>query len=436
MSASGCVVERGLFRGWDAVYLRNGLVTLAAVPDIGGRIMAYDLAGYPFLFVDPTLAGQLFSPEENWGDGSLNAWKNYGGDKTWPAPQGWEGDDQWHGPPDPVLDSGRYRLADLGATADRAWLEMVSAADPRTGVQIGRKVTLLAGASRVNLELTFTNTLDRVTRWSIWDVVQLRAERLLDGGGLAAETACAVSVPLNPRSRFARGYNVMFGAADNPQWQVDAANQLFIAPYLWEIGKVGIDSAAGWVAFSNDAAGCAFTASFDVADGAEYPDGGATVEAWTVGRGKVGNFDYERSPVYLMEIEVLSPLFTFAPGESRTFSIRWGACRCDGPVVAVTSAGCVAAPLRAEQTSDGVRLSGAFGVFDPGALQVAAQDAQGQPLKTLDVQAVNPMTPIHLDMLLDLPDGAAACALYVTADRDGARRLLACAPVTGPGAAG
>ena len=44
MSASGCVVERGLFRGWDAVYLRNGLVTLAAVPDIGGRIMAYDLA--------------------------------------------------------------------------------------------------------------------------------------------------------------------------------------------------------------------------------------------------------------------------------------------------------------------------------------------------------------------------------------------------------
>ncbi|MFN8474375.1 MAG: DUF4380 domain-containing protein [Anaerolineae bacterium] len=424
MSVGSCTVERGQFRGWDAVYLRNGLVTLAAVPDIGGRIMAYDLADYPFVFVDPELAGKLFSAEENWGDGSLNAWKNYGGDKTWPAPQGWETDEQWHGPPDPVLDSGRYRVADLGATADRAWLEMVSPPDPKTGVQIGRKVTLAAGASRVSLDLTFTNTLDRVTRWSIWDVLQLRADRVLENGALAVEPSCAVTVPLNPRSQFPRGYNVMFGAPDNPQWQVDAAKGLFIAPYRFEIGKVGLDSTAGWIAFSNDAAKCAFVANFDVARGADYPDGGATVEAWTTGRGKVGNFDYESSPVYLMEIEVLSPLYSFAPGESRTFTVRWGACRCDGPVVDVAPAGCVASPLRAER-ADGVRLSGAFGVFDPGILQVVARDAQGQVLKQMDLQRVTPMTPVHLDLLLDLPDHTNTCELQVATERGGDPRALA-----------
>ena len=82
-----CSFERADFRGWEAVYLRNGFITLVAVPDIGGRVMAYNLGDYPYLFVDPDLAGKLFTAEENQGDGSLATWKNYGGDKTWPSPQ-------------------------------------------------------------------------------------------------------------------------------------------------------------------------------------------------------------------------------------------------------------------------------------------------------------------------------------------------------------
>ena len=111
---------RGDFRGWNAALLDNGLVRLAVVPDIGGRVMACDLGDVPFLFVDPSLAGKLFSAEDNQGDGSLGAWKNYGGDKTWPAPQGWDTEDQWHGPPDPVLDTGRYALDRLDADATSA----------------------------------------------------------------------------------------------------------------------------------------------------------------------------------------------------------------------------------------------------------------------------------------------------------------------------
>src|SRR5690606_26897719 len=107
---SACTIRRDTFHGWDACILENTYARLVAVPDLGGRIMAFDLGPYPFLYVNPQRAGRLFTPEEHQGDGTLGAWKNYGGDKTWPAPQGWDPDGQWHGPPDPVLDSGRYTL--------------------------------------------------------------------------------------------------------------------------------------------------------------------------------------------------------------------------------------------------------------------------------------------------------------------------------------
>ncbi|RME84871.1 MAG: DUF4380 domain-containing protein, partial [Caldilineae bacterium] len=223
-----CTGAAGDFRGWRAVYLRNGMLTVVAVPDIGGRLMAFDLADYSYLYVERALQGKLFSAEENLGDGSLAAWKNYGGDKTWPAPQGWDNEQQWHGPPDPVLDTGRYHLQGPEITDDVASLEMTSPPDARTGLRIGRRVTIFRGSSRLTLDLTFTNISRRPIRWSIWDVVQLQAEQQAEDGSLLPDTTCVVTAPLNPHSRFERGFQVMFGDEDNPQWQVDEANGLFV----------------------------------------------------------------------------------------------------------------------------------------------------------------------------------------------------------------
>jgi len=422
---SVCSFERADFRGWEAVYLRNGFVTLAAVPDIGGRVMAYNLSDYPYLFVDPDLAGKLFTAEENQGDGSLAAWKNYGGDKTWPSPQGWDDDDQWHGPPDPVLDTGCYQLQKLECTDQAATVQMVSPTDPRTGVQITRQVTLRQGSSRVVLDLSFTNISKRQIRWSIWNVVQLRAERTLPGGGLGLATGCIVTAPLNPRSRFPRGYYVMFGDENNPQWKTDTTKQLFVGQYLWEIGKVGIDSPAGWIAFSNNAERYAFTERFTYFPEAEYPDQGATVECWTVGRGKVANLDYEKSQIYLMETEVLSPLYSFKPGETRSFQIEWGACRCDGLVVDMNEAGCTHQPLAGEVIQDGLKLTGAFGVFDAGQLQLVWQDRLGNTLGTVSLGKVSPLEMVNMAQILQLPAHAASLELQVVADADGLARKLA-----------
>ncbi|MEA3439356.1 MAG: DUF4380 domain-containing protein [Chloroflexota bacterium] len=419
------IIEEADFCGWKAVYLRNDLVTLVAVPDIGGRIMAYDLGDYPFLFVDPNLAGKLFSPDENAGDGSLAAWKNYGGDKTWPSPQGWDNENQWHGPPDPVLDTGRYSLVNFGSTGREAFIEMTSPPDLRTGIQITRKATIYSGSTRVVLDLIFKNISDRAVRWSIWDVVQLRSDKELADGTRTFEPECVVTTPLNKNSRFPNSYNVMFGEERNPQWQINSEEGLFVAQYQWEIGKVGIDSSAGWIAFSNNASGFVFAEQFTHFSGAEYPDEGVSVECWTVGKGVAANLDYEHSGIYLMETEVLSPLFDIQPGESRSFRIEWGVCRCPGPVLDVQAGGCIGRRLNISDESGKTKLNGAFGVFEPGELILNWEAAGGTPLKQESIGRVSPLEAVILDEQVERVDRAIKIKLTVKAEVDGSFRDLA-----------
>lgn len=404
------------FRGWNGYRLANRFVSLVAVPDIGGRVMAYDLADHPFLFVDPTLAGKLFSAAENQGDGSLAAWKNYGGDKTWPAPQGWENDSQWHGPPDPILDTGCYTVETFHVDAHQALIIMTSPPDPRTGVQITRRFTLKPGSTRVRVDLTFRNISDRPIRWSIWDVVQLQAARTLPDGSQTHDPSCTVTTPVNPYSRFARGFNVMFGAANNPQWQV--VDDLFRADYQWQIGKVGLDSTAGWIAFCQASAQAAFVERFTHYPEAEYPDEGATVECWTVGAGQVANLNYADSGIYLMETEVLGPLTSMAPGESTHFALEWGCCHCEGAVIDVQEGGCTATRFAAQSNSEGVRLTGSFGVFDAGELVAVWRDKDGHALSRQPLYAVDPLASVVIDLTLNRPETADSVALRVQTTTD------------------
>jgi hypothetical protein len=84
MRAAHCVVRKQPISRLARRALDNGMVRLVAVPAIGGRIMAYDL-GRTLLVCRSGISPESCSaPQKIKGDGSLAAWKNYGGDKTWP----------------------------------------------------------------------------------------------------------------------------------------------------------------------------------------------------------------------------------------------------------------------------------------------------------------------------------------------------------------
>ncbi len=208
----------------------------------------------------------------------------------------------------------------------------------------------------------------------------------------------------------------MFGEEENHQWKVDQERGLFLGNYLWEIGKVGLDSRAGWAGFSNTEKGYGFAVRFPIVAGAKYPDNGSSVEFWTVGRGQVANLDYEQTQIYLMEVEVLSPLYTIEPDETVSFDVEWGVAKCDGPIVDVSEAGLVAKPLMVTQQNKKANLSGSFGVFDVGELVLQCSDAQGIISEEL-IDSVSPLSEINLDYEFDIPHGTAEFVLVVRTDQ-------------------
>ena len=419
-----CICNPIQFMGWEAWELTNGIIRLVAVPQIGGRIMAYDLGDLPFLFVDAKLAGKLFSVEENQGDGSLAAWKNYGGDKTWTSPQGWDNDEQWHGPPDPVLDTGIF-TQEHGCEPQHAWIRMSSPKDAKTGIQITREFHLHTGSSRIDVRLTFENISQRKICWSIWNVIQLDASCISPNGTFSYDKKCSVTTKRNPTSRFAQGYYVMFGDEDNPQWAVDTKQGIFCGKYLWEIGKVGVDSDGGWAAFSNESKKVAFTASFHHFPDEEYPDKGVGVEFWTVGKGKVANLDYEKEPVYLMEVELLSPLYNLMPTEKKDFQISYGVCQLDGFVIDANTFGCFVQPLKITRIGNEIKLTAKIGVYDVGELIAQCIDVNGRNLYQFPIKQVTPQEAVTLDHTLAVPSNTHGIMLLVRSKITGEEKLLA-----------
>jgi hypothetical protein len=98
-------VEKTQYRGWTVYRLTNGIVSLYVAPDIGGRAIQMQLGDQEFFFVNPDLAGKVLPPEQN---NVKTGWANYGGDKVWPAPEGWMGDNEWPSIPYYVLDGSKF----------------------------------------------------------------------------------------------------------------------------------------------------------------------------------------------------------------------------------------------------------------------------------------------------------------------------------------
>ncbi|MCY3720142.1 MAG: DUF4380 domain-containing protein [Anaerolineaceae bacterium] len=402
-----------VFQGWDALRLDNGLVTAHLVPEIGGRLLQFALGGHPFLFTNRELDGQRFTPQEHQGDGSLLSWKNYGGDKTWPAPQGWDGAGQWPGPPDNVLDSGPYQASVEEADGSPS-VTMRSNADPRTGLRIERRLSLGAGSSRLQLDLAFENISQREIRWSIWDIAQLDCE--------ASGKDCWLYVPVDPDEP--RPWHLLFGD-ENSQLQPDFRPGLFALNYQGIVGKIGLRSPGGWLAFVDQRTEYVLCMQFPHEPDAEYPDGGATVECWTEKPGVPTPVPID-SPGHILEAEVLGPLRTLQPGERSELRITWSAARCPGPVLAVNDAGCVHQPLFARREGEALRLGGVFGVFHEGRAELALLDGDGATLSMQEVGAVCPLAPLRIDTLTSTPDSARSLRLQLRLADDETLELERC----------
>jgi hypothetical protein len=405
------------FRNWNSTQLRNDFIQVNVTPQLGGRILGYQLGDHAFLWANPALQGQLPPPS---GLGADGAWLNWGGDKLWPAPQGWKGVEEWPGPPDPVLD-GSPQVAKVLERRDASIaLELTSPKDARTGIQFSRVIRIFDGTSRVNVVAKMANISTRPIRWGIWTVTQLDAGNRL---GSDWNPNFYTYAPLNPESRFPHGYRVLFGEASNPEIQLDDVHRLLRLQYKRIVGKVGIDSPDGWLANVDGSAGYVFVQSFNFQRNAVYPDG-SSVEVWTNGLGTIEAWGrtvhMETDPIdnpYVVESELVSPYAALAPGQQSEFSYDWFSANIGGsyPILSCGKYGCSCQQFSAKRNGSQISLVGRFGVFYEGNLEIEFVDAHGHPVgRQKFLGQVSPLRPLVLDSVpVKAPANAVAARLVV-----------------------
>jgi hypothetical protein len=293
-------VQRDQDSPLEVLWLDNGLLRMGLVPDLGGRLLSLRFAAQELLWRNDDLLDARLRPRAGHRPaphgGRMGDWINYGGDKTWPAPQGWDGDGQWAGPPDPILDSGRYN-AIVEQTASSAAVTMTSDADPVTGLTLTRRFELHPGRSSYRLELSATNVSNGPVRWALWNITQHPGGE--PGGGAVIAALAGQRRP--PVVELVAG-------SGNPVWHAAPGDRVVI-PHQGVVGKLGLPDSAGWLAHVTPRV--TLTQSFQVFEDAEYPDLGSRLEVWLEHPlpeplRELGDLD---PPARIVECEVLASAF-------------------------------------------------------------------------------------------------------------------------------
>ncbi len=368
------LVENHKFWGWESWVMSNGLITIATVPEIGARVMQYDLGEHPSIFVNENELGNTYIPNPS-------QWPNFGGFKNWPAPQS-----EWNWPPPPTLDYGAYS-AESDSSADSVSLIVTSPIEQwrAPNIRFKRKMSLFKNSSRVKVAQTIINEGPNTESWSIWDVTQ----QITNHPGETDFENFKVYFPINPASVY--GDSGVRVSGDSDAWVGETYPGIYEVVYSPDSEKIFADSHIGWVAYVDERDGFVYAKSFDIYDGSDYPDEGARVEVWV-----------QDNPYYL-ETEVLSPIVDLEPnGGEYTFTENWWSAKIDGgPVLELTDVGVVTK----FELEDSGQLAGSFGVFHNGYARLEFYNSE-ELLDTLFTSSITPLEVYKFDEPVSFPPEA------------------------------
>lgn len=375
--------------GWDTIFvLQNGIVTLAAVPKIGGRVMQYDLGTNASIYIHGEYKGKV-PPDGN---------AMVGGFRMLPSPQA---DFGWPSPP--ALDLNPYTCTVVASSADSAAIELTSSIENSTdakyakhkGLQFKRRITLYKASTRVKVEMTMLNKGQQQLQHGIWDITQTAC----------GNNDCWAYFQRNPSSSLGggKGFVQYMGESASAaaaaeaatQWKPDAApGGIMGVQYLKKVGKIGADCKAGWICFNDRTTRYAYVKTFTWRNGETYPDSGASVQVYT----------YDDT-YNMIEVEVLGPLVNLGPGDSTTLTEEWFAARASGTVLDINSAGLITRKLTVQEQNEGITVTGTYGVFQPGKVYARFIGTDGNPVSTADSFTVKPDDSLQMSGTYTVPPG-------------------------------
>lgn len=269
-------VEPVSYHGWSNAWrLISHNAEVIVVPEVG-RVMSFRfLDGENVFWEDRSLDGKR-------GDASDKEWINFGGDKTWPAPESdwskYTGRKQWMPP-------AAFDSMAVEATVTNHQVVLTSPVDPHYGIRTIRRVQLWG--SNLRIDTTYERVSGEPSKIGIWVITQFKDPVMIFG--------------MPPQSSvFTNGY-FDFNFTKDSWTHLRLEHGGFVitrdprAPH-----KMGSDTdRLMWVGEKET---CVVTSSR--VPGAEYPDRGASAEVYT-----------NPDPKKYIEIEMLGPLSLMNPGD-------------------------------------------------------------------------------------------------------------------------
>jgi hypothetical protein len=417
-----CQIQPVTFEGWKAEQVSNRWVRLTIVPQLGGRLMQVAFGEHPYLFVNPKLKGKYFPPTEGATSGR---WYNYGGDKIWPLPEGEQDEQHWPGPVSDALDAGNYDFKVLAQGAVCS-IRLDGPADPRTGLQYSREISLGSDSPEISFHAVMKNASGRPIRWSMQSVTQYNTAST-DSPSVYNRNFWAFT-PINPSSAYDEGYRARLGPSNDPAYSVKEG--LFTLHWLYFEREVWLDSQDGWVALVDGSARYAMVERSSHVP-AEYP-GKATVIFYT--NGPAVEYDDKGMPFltssdpvempFYMEAELNSPMARLEPGETYAFDTKWIPTRATADFKTLTDAGVVNRWLAASAHGKSIALTGSFGVFFPGSLAAYVFDARGVRTATVSIQPVSPLDLVNVQQEIPVSPVDARVSLHLIDEQGGDRGSL------------
>ena len=371
------------WNGWEAIIIKNGLISTVTVPDIGARVMQYNLAGSESIYRDSSLNGKTYTPTAD------APFHNLGGFKNWPSPQ--YGPGRWSWPPPPTLDCGKYSYEILADTPDSASFKVTSPIEQwkAPNLQFERYMTIYKNSSRVKMEQYLVNAGDTIVNWGIWDNTQ----SIVNHQGENDFKNFWVYFPINPNSIF--GSDGVKYHQSSAGWTGEASPGIYGCQFTPNSQKLFADPHKGWICYVDEMKGITFVKTFPVFEGAEYPDDGARVAVYM--------------DAGYMEVEVTGPVEDIPAGGMIFFTEDWYAAKVNGPILNVNPAGAINSFLKLDNNV----ISGNYGVFYTGKAKLVFIDNSGQKIGEGTEYNVSPSENFNLSETVSLPDSTEKVELNV-----------------------
>jgi hypothetical protein len=378
---------------WQAIVMQNNLITLAIVPAIGGRVMQYDLGGHSSIFINPAELGKTYTPSQ------FGQWHNLGGYKTWPAPQSrWPSN--W--PPPSTLDCGNYTSQIDSTTEDSVSVLVTSPVEQwvAPGIQFERRATIYSGTSRVKMEQTIINTGTSAVSWGMWSIMQA----IVNHPDERDYENFWVYFPINPHSVYGKsGVSPQGGSSD--AWKGEIAPGVYGVQYSPDSKLIYADPHKGWIAYSDLRDSVVYATTFDIFEGASYPD-----------NARVTVYVNDTTTRYL-EVEVKAPIVELAAGGgSYTFVENWWAAKVRAPILYVNQIGAIAGRMSFNPATQ--KLSAIYGVFHKGTAHVVFVDSLGQILSEGQSFPVSPLAEFQLQDTVVIPESAKTIEVRIYNTKD------------------